>query len=120
MTDWRYLAVSLAAGLAVFFWCTLIDRLRNAVRLLDAAGLAFFCVAGAEKALAFGLEGGRWKDGYAVDGFRVPYSVTAWRIDPAPDAPVFAEQQALDLWFKDGTLAPQLSRADFVPAPDGK
>lgn len=71
-------------------------------------------------ALAFGLEGGRWKEGYAVDGFRVPYSVTAWRIDAAQEVPMFAEQQALDLWFKDGTLAPKLSSADFVPPPEGK
>ena len=55
LVDWRYLAVSLAAGLIAFFFCGLIDKLRNPVRLLDAAGLAFFCVSGAEKALAFGL-----------------------------------------------------------------
>ena len=55
LTNWLYLAVSLAAGLITFFFCGLIEKLRNPVRLLDAAGLAFFCVAGAEKALAFGL-----------------------------------------------------------------
>jgi uncharacterized membrane protein YeiH len=55
LVDWRYLAVSLAAGLIVFFWSSLIERLRSPVRLLDAAGLAFFCIAGTEKALAFGL-----------------------------------------------------------------
>jgi uncharacterized membrane protein YeiH len=55
LVDWRYLAVSVAAGLIVFFWSSMIEKLRNPVRLLDAAGLAFFCVAGAEKALAFGL-----------------------------------------------------------------
>lgn len=55
LVDWRYLAVAVAAGLITFFWSPLIDRLRAPVRLLDAAGLAFFCVAGAEKALAFGL-----------------------------------------------------------------
>lgn len=55
LVDWRYLAVSLIAGLIAFFFCALIEKLRNPVRLLDAAGLAFFCVAGAEKALAFGL-----------------------------------------------------------------
>jgi len=55
LVDWRYLAVSLAAGTMTFFFCGLIEKLRNPVRLLDAAGLAFFCVAGAEKALAFGL-----------------------------------------------------------------
>jgi uncharacterized membrane protein YeiH len=55
LTDWRYLAVSLTAGLIAFFWSSLIRTLRSSVLLLDAAGLAFFCVAGAEKAVAFGL-----------------------------------------------------------------
>jgi len=55
LQDWRYLAVSLLAGLIAFFWSPQIEKLRNPVRLLDAAGLAFFCVAGAEKALAYGL-----------------------------------------------------------------
>jgi uncharacterized membrane protein YeiH len=55
LVDWRYLAVSLAAGLIAFFWSSLIEKLRNPVRLLDAAGLAFFAVAGTQKALAFGL-----------------------------------------------------------------
>ncbi len=53
--DWRYLAISVAAGLIAFFWARVIERLRNPVRLLDALGLALFAVAGAEKALAFGL-----------------------------------------------------------------
>lgn len=55
LVDWRYLAVSLAAGLVAFFWSSLIEKLHNPVRLLDAMGLAFFAVAGAEKALTFGL-----------------------------------------------------------------
>jgi len=55
LLDWRYLTVSLAAGLIAFFWCALIERFRSPARILDAVGLAFFCVAGAEKALAFGL-----------------------------------------------------------------
>jgi uncharacterized membrane protein YeiH len=55
LVDWRYLAVSLVAGLIVFFRSSLIEKLRNPVRLLDAMGLAFFAAAGAEKALAFGL-----------------------------------------------------------------
>ncbi len=53
--DWRYLAVAIAAGVVTFFWSPLVERLRNPVRLLDAVGLAFFAVAGTEKALAFGL-----------------------------------------------------------------
>lgn len=55
LQDWRYLAVSLVAGLLCFFWSTLIEKLRNPVRMLDAMGLALFAVAGTEKALAFGL-----------------------------------------------------------------
>jgi uncharacterized membrane protein YeiH len=55
LMDWRYLAVSLAAGLIAFFWSSLIEKFHNPVRLLDAIGLAFFAVAGTEKALAFGL-----------------------------------------------------------------
>ncbi len=55
LNDWRYLAVSLAAGTIAFAWYDAIEKLRSSVLMLDAAGLAFFCVAGAEKALAFGL-----------------------------------------------------------------
>ena len=55
LVDWRYLAVSVAAGFIAFFWSSAIERLRNPVRLLDAIGLAFFAVAGTQKALAFGL-----------------------------------------------------------------
>jgi uncharacterized membrane protein YeiH len=47
--------VSLAAGLIAFFWSPRIEKLRNPVRLLDAMGLAFFAIAGTEKALAFNL-----------------------------------------------------------------
>ena len=55
LVDWRYLGVSVAAGLIAFFWSSLIEKLSNPVRLLDAMGLAFFAVAGSEKALAYGL-----------------------------------------------------------------
>lgn len=55
LEDWRYLAVSQVAGLICFFWSTAIAKLRNPVRILDAAGLALFAVSGTEKALAFGL-----------------------------------------------------------------
>jgi uncharacterized membrane protein YeiH len=53
--DWRYLAVSLLAGVLIFFWYPGIKRLRSPVLVFDAAGLALFCVAGAQKALVFGL-----------------------------------------------------------------
>ena len=55
ISDWRYLAVSVCAGVITFWWAPVIERLQNPVRMFDAAGLALFAVAGAQKALAFGL-----------------------------------------------------------------
>jgi uncharacterized membrane protein YeiH len=55
ISDWRYLAVSLLAGIITFWRSSIIDRLSNPVLLFDAAGLALFAVAGTQKALAFGL-----------------------------------------------------------------
>ena len=55
ISDWRYLAVSLLAGLVTFYWSSGIDRLRSSVLLFDAAGLALFAVSGTQKALAFEL-----------------------------------------------------------------
>ena len=55
LLDWRYLAVSVAAGLIVFLWHSFIERIGSPTRVLDSVGLAFFCVAGAQKALDFGL-----------------------------------------------------------------
>jgi uncharacterized membrane protein YeiH len=51
--DWRYMTVSILAGLITFYWSGVIDRLRDSVLVFDAAGLALFAVAGATKALAF-------------------------------------------------------------------
>jgi uncharacterized membrane protein YeiH len=53
INDWRYVAVSLVAGMITFFWYRIIDRLSGPVLEFDAAGLALFAVAGAGKALAF-------------------------------------------------------------------
>jgi uncharacterized membrane protein YeiH len=53
--DWRYLAVSLIAGVLTFFWSGVIERLRGSVLMFDAAGLALFAVSGTQKALAAGL-----------------------------------------------------------------
>jgi uncharacterized membrane protein YeiH len=53
ISEWRYVAVSILAGLIVFFAYPLISRLSSPVQLFDAAGLGLFCVAGADKALAF-------------------------------------------------------------------
>ncbi len=55
ISDWRYFAVAMAAGVTIFFWYSPISRLRTAILIFDAAGLALFAVAGAEKAAAFGL-----------------------------------------------------------------
>jgi uncharacterized membrane protein YeiH len=55
VSDWRYLATALLAGLVTFRWHAVIERLQHPVRLFDAAGLALFAVAGAHKALAYGL-----------------------------------------------------------------
>jgi uncharacterized membrane protein YeiH len=55
VNDWRYLAVSLVAGVVTFYFSPLIVRMWNPVLLFDAAGLALFAVAGASKALAYGL-----------------------------------------------------------------
>ena len=58
ISDWRYLAVSLVAGLVVFFWYPISERirnLRNHVLMFDAAGLALFAVVGTQKALGYRL-----------------------------------------------------------------
>jgi uncharacterized membrane protein YeiH len=53
ITDWRYIAVSMLAGLITFYWYRIINRLSSPVPVFDAAGLALFAVSGAGKALAF-------------------------------------------------------------------
>ncbi len=58
ISDWRYLGVSLVAGLVVFFWYPISERLRNLsnhVLVFDAAGLALFAVVGTQKALDYRL-----------------------------------------------------------------
>jgi uncharacterized membrane protein YeiH len=51
--DWRYVAVSVLAGLITFYWFRIISGLRSPVLVFDAAGLGLFAVSGASKALAF-------------------------------------------------------------------
>lgn len=55
LNDWRYIAVSLLAGLVTFQWHPLINRLRRPTLVFDAAGLALFAVSGAQKALNYHL-----------------------------------------------------------------
>lgn len=53
--DWRYLAVSMVAGLLTFYRRAQVERMRNPVQVFDAAGLGLFAVIGADKALTAGL-----------------------------------------------------------------
>ena len=58
ISDWRYLAASLLAGLIIFIWFPISERLRNLTTLIlvfDAAGLALFAVVGTQKALGYRL-----------------------------------------------------------------
>ena len=55
ISDWRYLVVSLVAGLITFYLSPAIVRLWSPVLLFDAAGLALFAVAGTQKSLDYGL-----------------------------------------------------------------
>jgi uncharacterized membrane protein YeiH len=55
ISDWRYLAVSLLAGVITFCWPSAVEKLSSPVLIFDAAGLALFAVSGAHKALVFGL-----------------------------------------------------------------
>jgi uncharacterized membrane protein YeiH len=49
MTDWRYMAVSILAGLVTFCWYGITHRISSPVLVFDAAGLALFTVSGAGK-----------------------------------------------------------------------
>jgi uncharacterized membrane protein YeiH len=53
--DWRYIIVSVLAGLIAFYWYPVLDRMRSPVLMFDAAGLALFAVSGTNKALSFNL-----------------------------------------------------------------
>jgi uncharacterized membrane protein YeiH len=56
ISDWRYPAITLAAGILTFFRAPLIERLQYPVRMFDAMGLALFAVAGTQKALSYGID----------------------------------------------------------------
>lgn len=55
LTDGRYLLVPLVVGLIVFYVHPAMARLSRVFLLVDAAGLGLFAVAGARKALDFGV-----------------------------------------------------------------
>jgi uncharacterized membrane protein YeiH len=53
--DWRYLVTALVAGLIAFWFHPALERTVRVVNLFDAFGLGLFAVAGALKALDYGL-----------------------------------------------------------------
>lgn len=55
VVSWKPLALSVGAGLVTFLFPKLVARLDSPVQVFDAAGLGTFAVAGAAKALAYGL-----------------------------------------------------------------
>jgi uncharacterized membrane protein YeiH len=54
ISDFRYIIAAILAGLVMFWTPRIVDRLRRAVLLCDAAGLALFVISGTYKALSFG------------------------------------------------------------------
>ena len=70
ISDWRYVAVSILAGLITFYWYRIINRLSSPVLVFDAAGLALFAVSGASKALAFHAGSGCGDAARHADGNR--------------------------------------------------
>ncbi|MBC7631363.1 MAG: trimeric intracellular cation channel family protein [Flavobacterium sp.] len=55
LDDWRYLAVPAATSVAVFVFHPTFGRMERQIMVLDAVGLALFCVTGAVKADEAGL-----------------------------------------------------------------
>lgn len=55
LSDWRYLLVPVAAGMLTFRFHPTVGRMERTVNVFDAFGLSLFCVAGALKAMDYGL-----------------------------------------------------------------
>jgi uncharacterized membrane protein YeiH len=55
IASWHNLALAVLGGLLVFRFSRLFDRLQYPVLLFDAIGLGLFAVAGAQKALEYGV-----------------------------------------------------------------
>ena len=53
--DWRYITLSMIAGVVTFFWYPLIAKMKSPVQIFDALGLGLFAVVGAGKAIDFHL-----------------------------------------------------------------
>jgi uncharacterized membrane protein YeiH len=55
ISDWRYGAAALVAGITTFVWYASVQRLKHVVLRFDAMGLGIFAVSGAQKALDYGV-----------------------------------------------------------------
>lgn len=55
LTDWRYITTPLVVGLVVFYIHPAVTKFARVLLLVDAAGLGLFAVAGARKAIDFGV-----------------------------------------------------------------
>lgn len=55
LSDWRYLLVPVVGGLVTFYFHPSVTRQERVVIVIDAVGVALFSVAGAEKAMRYGL-----------------------------------------------------------------
>jgi len=55
ISDLRYIFVPIFSGMVMFWAPGIVDRMRHAVVLFDAAGLALFVISGTYKALAYRL-----------------------------------------------------------------
>jgi uncharacterized membrane protein YeiH len=75
LDDWRYLVVPFVTALVVFVFHPAFGRMERQIMVLDAVGLALFCVTGAVKAdeaglgMLTGIGGGMMRD---VAAGRVP------------------------------------------------
>jgi uncharacterized membrane protein YeiH len=55
LRNWPFLLVPVAGGLLTFWFHPAVARQERVINIIDAVGLALFSVAGAEKALDYGL-----------------------------------------------------------------
>jgi uncharacterized membrane protein YeiH len=55
VTDIHYFLISVAGGLATFWWFPRVAKLHRQILLFDAVGLALFAVIGAQKAIDYGI-----------------------------------------------------------------
>lgn len=55
ISDWRYIAISILAGVITFYWYPATRRQHTPLLVFDAIGLSLFAVVGTQKALAYHL-----------------------------------------------------------------